>query len=190
MTTKDKLIEAAVKLFEEKGYLGTTTATIAASAGVAEVTLFRHFGSKDVIFTEALKQIRHSVELELFKEDQQKDYREEIRHASRNLCRYFITENRTIRMMLFESIRNPKLRNVLNEGPMKNVQFLSRYFSRLISEGILGYGDPQVYTDSLISLVFGYAIGLIPLRDEKQIDESLDYLDKMITGVFLPGIDN
>jgi len=93
-------------------------------------------------------------------------------------------------MMLFESIRNPQLRNVLNEGPMNNVQFLSRYFSHLISEGILGDGDPQVYTDSLISIVFGYAIGLISLRDEKQIDESLDHLDKMITEVFLPGIDN
>ncbi|OQY40476.1 MAG: hypothetical protein B6229_01610 [Spirochaetaceae bacterium 4572_7] len=86
MSTKDKLIEAAIKLFEEKGYSGTTTAAIAASAGVADVTLFRHFGSKEVIFKEALKKIQNSGELELF------------------------------RMMLFESIRNPLLCNFLTEG--------------------------------------------------------------------------
>lgn len=190
MSTKDKLIEAAIKLFEEKGYSGTTTAAIAASAGVADVTLFRHFGSKEVIFKEALKKIQNSGELELFEDNKQLDYMGTILYASRKLCKYFIKENRTIRMMLFESIRNPLLCNFLTEGPMKNIKYLSRYFSSLISDGILKSGDPKVYAESLVSLVFGYTIGLASLRDEDKIEESLNQLDKMISDFFIPGIEN
>ncbi len=71
---------------------------------------------------------------------------------------------------------------------MKGVQYLTGYFSRLISEGTLGKGDPHTYAEYLVSLVFGYAIGLVSLQDKPQIDESLDCLDKMVTDIFLPGI--
>jgi len=188
VTTKERLLKAAIQLFEENGYSGTTTASIASLAGVAEVTLFRHFGSKSVIFTEVLKQVRHSVELELFREEQKNDYREEISYAAKALCRYFIGENKTIRMMLFESIRNPQLKKILNEGPMKSIQYLRDYFSRLISEGFLKKEDPQVYTDTFVSLVFGFSIGIVSLKEKPLMDESLVYLDKMIKHVFIPGI--
>jgi len=42
----------------------------------------------------------------------------------------------------------------------------------------------------LVSLVFGYTIGLASLRDEDKIEESLNQLDKMISNFFIPGIDN
>ena len=45
--TRQRLLEAALGLFEECGYAQTTTAQIAAAAGVSEMTLFRHFRSKD-----------------------------------------------------------------------------------------------------------------------------------------------
>lgn len=53
--TKDKIIKSALKLFSKKGYLGTTTKEIAKEAGVAEVTLFRYFQSKENLFNEVLK---------------------------------------------------------------------------------------------------------------------------------------
>ena len=46
--------EAALELFHEKGYDGTTAAEIAARAGVTERTFFRHFPDKrEVLFDEA-----------------------------------------------------------------------------------------------------------------------------------------
>jgi AcrR family transcriptional regulator len=47
---RTRLLKAAHELFTEKGYRATTTREIAATAGVAEPTLFRHFGSKVEIF--------------------------------------------------------------------------------------------------------------------------------------------
>jgi len=50
-TTRSRAILAtASRLFAKKGYSQTTTAEIAREAGVAEGTLYHHFGSKDGIF--------------------------------------------------------------------------------------------------------------------------------------------
>lgn len=55
MSTKDKILKSALKLFSKKGYLGTTTKEIAKEARIAEVTLFRYFISKENLFIEVLK---------------------------------------------------------------------------------------------------------------------------------------
>ena len=44
------IIQAATRLFGEKGYAGTRTADIAAAAGVTERTLFRYFASKEKLY--------------------------------------------------------------------------------------------------------------------------------------------
>lgn len=46
MDIRDRLLEAAVRVYAELGYRGATTRRIAMEAGVNELTLFRHFGSK------------------------------------------------------------------------------------------------------------------------------------------------
>jgi AcrR family transcriptional regulator len=49
-SVRDRLLGAARELFTERGYRATTTKEIAARAQVAELTLFRHFGSKVDVF--------------------------------------------------------------------------------------------------------------------------------------------
>lgn len=47
--TRQALISAAMRLFQEKGYEQTTVAEIAASAEVSTKTFFNHFASKDEV---------------------------------------------------------------------------------------------------------------------------------------------
>lgn len=51
--TRQRIVRAAVRLFEEQGYEQTTVTQIAAAADVDPKTFFNYFGSKDeVLFTE------------------------------------------------------------------------------------------------------------------------------------------
>lgn len=52
--TQDKLLQAALALISEKGYRGAGTREIARRAGVCELTLFRHFGTKERLFERML----------------------------------------------------------------------------------------------------------------------------------------
>lgn len=47
--THEALTRAALSLFAERGYDATATAEIAAHAGVSEMTLFRHFPTKEAL---------------------------------------------------------------------------------------------------------------------------------------------
>lgn len=53
--TKKRILKSALRLFSQKGYLGTTTKEISKEAEVAEVTLFRYFASKEKLFIEVIK---------------------------------------------------------------------------------------------------------------------------------------
>lgn len=44
------ILDAATACFAERGFSGTTTARVAARAGVNEALLFRHFGSKQELY--------------------------------------------------------------------------------------------------------------------------------------------
>ena len=55
MDVRQALLRAAVKVFAQTGTRGATTRRIAQEAGVNEVTLFRHFRSKDDLMAAALE---------------------------------------------------------------------------------------------------------------------------------------
>ena len=55
MDNRDRILEAAARVYAEFGYRGATTRRIATAAGVNEVTLFRTFGSKAALIDEAVR---------------------------------------------------------------------------------------------------------------------------------------
>lgn len=61
LTTKDKLLRAALEIVARDGFEAATTAAIANSAGVAEGTLYRHFPSKDDLLIEVYRGIKQGV---------------------------------------------------------------------------------------------------------------------------------
>ena len=62
--TRQRILEAAAQVFAEKGYARATTRVLAAAAGVNEVTLFRHFGSKQNLFAAVIEQFGGPAQLQ------------------------------------------------------------------------------------------------------------------------------
>jgi AcrR family transcriptional regulator len=54
MEIRDRILEAAKRVYAKHGFRGATTRLIAAEAGVNEVTLFRTFGSKGALLEAVL----------------------------------------------------------------------------------------------------------------------------------------
>ncbi len=52
---KRQILDVATRLFARQGFFGTTTREIAASAGVTEALVFRHFPSKEELYWDVLE---------------------------------------------------------------------------------------------------------------------------------------
>lgn len=53
--TRQRLLRAALELYTSVGFRATTTPMIAERAGVAEGTIYRHFGGKEALLNEAYR---------------------------------------------------------------------------------------------------------------------------------------
>jgi AcrR family transcriptional regulator len=64
---QQRILEAAIKLFAEKGYHGTATSAIAKEAMVAEGTIFKYYATKKQLLREVLEYIVHETAPSIFK---------------------------------------------------------------------------------------------------------------------------
>jgi AcrR family transcriptional regulator len=55
MESRDRILDAAARVYAETGFRGATTRRIADEAGVNEITIFRQFGSKAALIDEVLR---------------------------------------------------------------------------------------------------------------------------------------
>ena len=58
MNTKERILDEALTLFSRRGFDGVTVKDIAASVGIKDSSLYKHFPSKQVIFDTILAQMQ------------------------------------------------------------------------------------------------------------------------------------
>ena len=102
-----KILEVAITTFAEKGYSNTSTAEIAKLAGVAEGTIFKHYGTKEnlllAIMVPFLKDHASSLVDELFTElmDEKISFKQFIRNLLKNRIE-FLSKNKEIFLVFFK----------------------------------------------------------------------------------------
>jgi AcrR family transcriptional regulator len=61
-TTRDRLLQEALRLFADRGYWGVSIAQIGASCGITKQSLLHHFGNKEKLYREVLGTIAAELE--------------------------------------------------------------------------------------------------------------------------------
>lgn len=134
--TQDAIVEAAYNLFSRKGFGGTTTREIAESAGVSELTLFRHFQNKLNLLGQVMIQHATVAKLEKVLEETQKRSFEEGFHYFAQVFLTLLEEKYPmIRLMIIEATANPELKTLVGPIPVKLRQALVTHLRRGINEG-------------------------------------------------------
>lgn len=106
--TRDRLLQAAIQVFSTEGFVGATTREIARVAGVNEVTLFRHFQSKEQLLAAVAQHITALKAEALANQDEwTQDLRRDLLHYAK-LHDDMLEENEAlIRMFIGEAQRHP-----------------------------------------------------------------------------------
>ncbi len=158
LDTKEKILQSALELMSEKGYISATTREIAEKAGFREITLFRHFGSKERLFEEILRRYSFLPKLrELIPLLDSYSYRDALLEVG---LRYFETlklRKHIIRIMLSEiSLHPDKLRRVYDAFITEMIRTLAGYLRRLQKKGRLRNFNPESGARGFLGMVFSY----------------------------------
>jgi AcrR family transcriptional regulator len=84
--TRERLLDAAAQTFSSDGIRGATTREIAKKAGVNEVTLFRHFKSKEQLLRAVLQR---GLTDEVAIMDQHSSWKENLRESMEKYARHY-----------------------------------------------------------------------------------------------------
>jgi AcrR family transcriptional regulator len=163
MNVKDQLLEAALQVYAESGYHGATTRRIAAAAGVNEITLFRHFGSKDVLLREALARCHAEGSVPL--PETPHDPLQELTDWSRSHLQHLHQRAALIRTCLSEFAERPDLVTSEISCPVQATLALAGYLERLKERGLAAESvEPRAAAAMLLGTLFADAIGrdLVP----------------------------
>lgn len=134
-STYERLLEAALELLAERGYRGATTRAIAERAGVAEVTLFRRFGSKARLLAEAVR--RAGAAFEKVAARPSGDLRADLHALAERYLGQLKRGGALIFVMAGEASREPELRRALEEALAGRLATVLAFFEHYQRQGEL-----------------------------------------------------
>ena len=154
--TKNKINRVAMELFAEKGVTETTTKDIAAGAGIAEGTIYRHYKSKD----ELVKKLF----LSLYEE--QGNYLHEIASAGKdskqkiadmivNFCQLFAEDKALFTFLLLT--QHGQLKEVPDDM-VTPVVVLRDLIAQGQDDGTIKQGDPDLMAAMVLGVVVQPAV--------------------------------
>jgi TetR/AcrR family transcriptional regulator len=146
--TGQKLLDAALKVFAEKGYIGATTMVIAEEAGFSEKTLFRKFKTKknlfDMVIIQNNERVRKDFDL-LFVDKKFENSKSFLETLIKNLVNLADDHFEFVSLTMNESSR-------ISEGtvPEKIPFLLSEYIEKNIQNEKLDY---PVFASTILSFL-------------------------------------
>ncbi len=187
--TRDKILDASLALFSKKGFLGATTKEIAKKAGVAELTLFRHFSSKERLFEEMIAGYSFLPALKgLLPELRGLSYKDAlVQIAGRYLDR--LCERRDLIKIMHSEIHlyPAKVKDIQQNFVGEIVRTLASYFRGMQEEGMLKEFDPELAARAFLGMFFQYFTNQEFVVEKKLKFENRDSVIREFVNIFAFG---
>ncbi|HHP7232550.1 MAG TPA: TetR/AcrR family transcriptional regulator [Xenococcaceae cyanobacterium] len=187
--TRTRILQAALRLFARKGYDGTTTKDLAASANVAEGTLFRYFPNKKAILIEVATsgwiEILTDLLTELSEMGSYKAVAQVMRHRMRNLR----ANANLLRVCFIEAQYHPELRERIQlEVIAKMTDVAEAFFETAMEKGIYRRMNPKIVAQVFLGMfaIAGFSEETIITPDASP--KALQEMAEGIADIFLHGV--
>lgn len=159
MANRERIIEAATRVYSLHGFRGATTRLIASEAGVNEVTLFRIFGSKAALLNEVAQRMSSEARGDALPM-QPVDPEAEVTSWAATQLDHVWKRCSMIRKTMSEMEDRPDLCGCIAVGPTSAVRGLREYVEALQAAGIADPDlDPLVPSAMLLGAIFADGMG-------------------------------
>ena len=187
--TSQKIIDAAMELIKEKGYVATTTKDIAGRAEINECTIFRKFKSKKEIILSGMEQEkwRGNVSPDLFK-----NVKWELQPDLEMFMRNYLERITTDFVRLSIGLRAPQIyeetRPYILKIPKAFLETLIQYFETMHEKGNLPSLDYECLAMTVFSSTFGFTFLKSSFDDQISSISQEEYIKNSVS-LFLKGLE-
>lgn len=189
LSTRNKILETALKLFSKKGYLGATTKEIAKEAGIAEVTLFRHFPSKEKLFEDVINTYSFLPILKgLLPEISNIPYEKALTVIAKRFLDTLDLRKDMIQIMHSEVRRYPEKIYKIHHGFIdETIKTLASYFNEMHKSGIVRAFDTESGARAFLGMFFSYFNAKEFHMSKKYRNIDTEKIIKEFVGIFVRG---
>jgi len=153
--TGNRILDAAVALFCERGYKGTTTRAIAERARVNEVTVFRRFGTKQGLFMAVVQRETDVTEaLSAFELRPTGDMVADLTRVGREMHSNMTSRTALFKLIMTEVTRDPSKWASVSHAPFSVIAKLEAYFREARRLGMARDVDPHLAAVAFFSFFF------------------------------------
>ena len=164
-TAKSSIVQAAIKVFAEKGYHGSTMDDVARNLGVSKAALYQYFKSKDELLREIQSSSRREIREELAKAFENRSTEEGAGVLFDTIFGKYWGESRMGFDMFSLATSDEKLRRVLREdhdGDLKLIEAFveetaeKRKIKLKMDKRIVARLITGISLEVLLELILGY----------------------------------
>jgi AcrR family transcriptional regulator len=185
------IVQAACRLFSEKGFRGATTRELAAAVGVTEPVLYEHFRTKRDLYSAIIEEkalagvqaISGITEKFATKGD---DYAF-FSNLAIAILDWYTKDPAFVRLLLFSNLEGHELRDLFHERSFECFRTVSSYIERRISEGSMRDVDPLVAARAFFGMVAHYALTAV-VFGSSFIQRPPEEVVCEMAGIFLTGV--
>ena len=153
--TRERFVDVATKAFAERGFYGTSIASIAEALPFTKQALLHHFGSKEKLYAEVLKRISDRLMDELdVVIDRYTDPRERFEETFIDFYRSSIAHNDDAQLLMRELLDNKR------RAETARIWYLKRFLDTLV-DMLMAVPDTNIRTRSTALCVVYQLLGAI-----------------------------
>jgi AcrR family transcriptional regulator len=182
--TRELIIQAARKVFEEKGFLDTRIADIAAAAEMSHGTFYTYFQTKDEVFREIMTQVAEGqYEATKVPADFSADPAARIEYTIRQYLRSYQQTPRLAGVIEQVAILNEDFRRARLEVRREFRDRIERGIRRMQAQGLAEQSlSARVAAEAITSMLSNFAYVTLALGEHYDEDEAVATLTRMWTG--------
>lgn len=183
------IVDAAVQLFAQNGFRGTTTRQIAHAVGVSEPVLYMHFQTKRDLYNAIIENMAHKAESLCSGLLSGKATDEEVFQAlATEVLAWHVNDPTRIRLLLFSALEGHELSDLFYQGHIVPfLQMLASHIERRISEGAFRPVDPAIAARAFCGMIGQFGQGITVFKAPHD-EEARKMIIQEMVGIFLNGM--
>lgn len=194
MSSEDRraaILEAAIRLFAERGYRGATTRALAEAVGVTEPVLYEHFKSKHELYAAIIEsKSREGVERGmalLAPYAEKKDDRGLFTALGEFMLGRIRDDAAYTRLLLFAALEDPKLGDLFHRHRREARQLLAGYVAQRIADGAFREVNPELAVRAFFGMLCDHGQSHV-LYGDQCLSAAPDQIVREMVDIFLRGI--